>query len=70
MKQKCSVCITPTHTEKFDRIYAAIIDELKKRNIRGTEDPDELAKALSYWSPTHWRSIFTNDARSAQFVAG
>ena len=47
MKQKCSVCITPTHTEKFDRIYAAIIDELKKRNIRGTEDPDELAKALS-----------------------
>jgi len=47
MKQKCSVCITPTHTEKFDRIYAAILDELKKRNIRGIEDPDELAKALS-----------------------
>ena len=47
MKQKCSVCITPTHTEKFDRIYAAILDELKKRNIRGIEDPDELAKTLS-----------------------
>jgi hypothetical protein len=47
MKEKCSVCITPTHTEKFDRIYAAILDELKKRNIRGIEDPDELAKALS-----------------------
>ena len=47
MKEKCSVCITPTHTEKFDKIYAAILDELKKRNIRGIEDPDELAKALS-----------------------
>jgi len=47
MKEKCSVCITPTHTEKFDKIYAAILDELKKRNIGGIEDPDELAKALS-----------------------
>ena len=47
MKEICSVCITPTHTEKFDKIYAAILDELKKRNIGGIEDPDELAKALS-----------------------
>jgi hypothetical protein len=47
MKEKCSVCVTPTHTEKFEKIYAAIHDELKKRNIQGSEDAGELAKALS-----------------------
>ncbi|NJD57341.1 MAG: hypothetical protein FIA94_13200 [Nitrospirae bacterium] len=47
MKEKCSVCVKPTHTEKFDRIFAAILDELRKRDIKGVEDPDELAKALA-----------------------
>jgi len=28
-------------------MYAAILDELKRRNMAGLEDPDELAKALS-----------------------
>jgi hypothetical protein len=28
-------------------MYTAILDELKRRNIPGVEDPDELAKALS-----------------------
>ena len=47
MNEKCSVCIKPAHTEKFDRIHATILDELKKRNIQGVEDPDELAKAMA-----------------------
>jgi len=47
MQEKCSVCVTPKHTEKFTKMYAAILDELKRRNMAGLEDPDELAKALS-----------------------
>jgi 3-deoxy-D-manno-octulosonic-acid transferase len=46
MKEKCSVCVTPTHTEKFEKIHAAIHEELKKRNIQG-EDAGELAMALA-----------------------
>jgi hypothetical protein len=47
MREKCSVCITPKHTDKFTKIYAVIVDELKKRNIQGVGDAEELAKALS-----------------------
>jgi len=44
---KCSVCVTPRHTENFEKIHAVILAELKKRDIQGLEDADELAKALS-----------------------
>jgi hypothetical protein len=47
MQEKCSVCVTPKHTDQFTKINAAIVDELKRRNIPGVEDADELAKALS-----------------------
>ena len=47
MQEKCSVCVTPKHTDKFTNMYAVILDELKSRNLPGLEDPDELAKALS-----------------------
>ncbi len=47
MQEKCSVCITPKHSEAFAKIYATILDELKKRSIQCVEDPDELAKALA-----------------------
>ncbi len=47
MQEKCSVCITPKHSDAFAKVYTTILDELKKRNIQGVEDPDELAKALS-----------------------
>lgn len=47
MKEKCSVCVTPTHTEKFEKIHAVIHEELKKRKIHGSEDAGELAMALS-----------------------
>jgi len=47
MQEKCSVCVTPKHTDNFTKMYTAILDELKRRNIPGGEDPDELAKALS-----------------------
>ena len=47
MKEKCSVCVTPTHTDKFKKIHTVIHEELKKRNIQGNEDAEELAKALS-----------------------
>lgn len=46
-KKKCSVCITLTHTEKFDRIHAAILDELSKCCIQGGGEAEELAKALT-----------------------
>ena len=47
MQEKCSVCITPKHTDKFTIMYTAILDELKRRSIPGLEDTDELAKALA-----------------------
>lgn len=47
MKEKCLVCITPTHTEEFDRIHAAILDELSKSCIQGEGEAEELAKALT-----------------------
>jgi hypothetical protein len=47
MKEKCSVCITPSHTDTFEKIYAVIHEELQKRNLQGNEDAEELAKALS-----------------------
>ena len=45
--KKCSVCITPRHTENFEKMQSAILGELKKREIQGLEDAEELAKALS-----------------------
>jgi len=45
--EKCSVCVTPKHTEKFERIRTAILDELNKRNSRDIDDAGELATALS-----------------------
>lgn len=47
MQEKCSVCVTPKHTDKFTKMHTAILDELKKRNIQGVGDAEELAKALS-----------------------
>jgi len=70
MKEKCSVCITPTHTEKFDRIYAAILDELKKGTSVASKTRMNWQKRSPYWSPTHWRSISIINTRSARFVAG
>ena len=46
-REKCSVCVTPKHTEKFERIRAAILEELNTRKIKGVDDAGELATALS-----------------------
>ena len=45
--EKCSVCVTPKHTEKFERIRTAILDELNMRSSRNIDDAEELAMALS-----------------------
>ena len=47
MKEKCSVCVTPVHTDKFRKIHMAIYEELKKRKTQGEEDMKELAMALA-----------------------
>ncbi len=36
-----------SHTETFDKIFSAILDELKKRKTSGSDDAEELAMALS-----------------------
>lgn len=44
---QCPACTTHrVHTEAFDRILAAIINELKERKVPGI-DEEELAMALS-----------------------
>ena len=47
MKEQCSVCKKPVHTDTFKKIYDVIYGELKRRDIRESEDDGELAKALS-----------------------
>ncbi|HXX56669.1 MAG TPA: hypothetical protein VEI96_01560 [Thermodesulfovibrionales bacterium] len=46
--EKCPACTTSrNHTDKFDRIYDAIFNEVKKRGFPCIEDPEELSKTLS-----------------------
>ncbi|MGD1076142.1 MAG: hypothetical protein ABR903_08725 [Thermodesulfovibrionales bacterium] len=46
--EKCPACTTSrSHTERFDKLYATIFHELKKRNISCIDDTEELAMALS-----------------------
>jgi hypothetical protein len=45
---QCPACTTHrVHTEAFDKIVSAIVNELKERKVLGIDDVDELAMALS-----------------------
>ncbi|MEJ2697683.1 MAG: hypothetical protein P8013_13675 [Candidatus Sulfobium sp.] len=46
--EKCPACTTSrSHTDKFEKIFAAISAELEKREITCVDDKQELAMALS-----------------------
>ena len=45
---QCPACTTHRiHTEAFDKMLSAIVNELKERKLSGIDDADELAMALS-----------------------
>jgi len=45
---QCPACTTHrSHTETFDKILSALVNELKERKLSGVDDVDELAMALS-----------------------
>jgi hypothetical protein len=45
---RCPACTTHrSHTETFDRIFSAILNELRERKVSGIDDVEELAMALS-----------------------
>jgi len=45
---QCPGCATAgKHTNKFEKIYSTILDEMTKRKYPGLEDPEELAKTLA-----------------------
>lgn len=47
MENKCPCDTRREHTEQFDKIYAAIFNELQQRAVPGSEEAEELSKALS-----------------------
>jgi hypothetical protein len=44
---QCPLNTTREHTDQFKKVYETLYDELKKRNITGVDDTEELAKALA-----------------------
>ncbi|MBZ0157982.1 MAG: hypothetical protein K8I29_17435 [Alphaproteobacteria bacterium] len=46
---QCPINPRRSHTERFEKIYSALHDELVKRNLSGVDDDDveELTMALS-----------------------